>query len=646
MPKYSIGTLVNLMVTAALAFGAPPKIGDRAPELAIETLLKGPTDNDLSWEALKGQATVLEFWATWCGPCVAAIPHFNELAEEFSDQPVRFLSITDEEESIIEPFLDSQPISGWVGIDLDRSVFRDYGVVGIPATVMVDKEGVIQAVTHPQHVTKTALLDLVAGRRPDVPEKSTGTLFAVGDDGPEPVFQVLIRPSMSDHSGMSSRPGEKKIISFLPEHIIPAAFNARPGRFLIEAELPDQKYDVVINTAGRQVKWSHIFGPGVKVDSRAFEEVWNGDETETVHGRVQEASGAGCAPGRPHDSGGCGQAPSASEPGEHLEASGRGGTEGGVFERALQAREEPRSDDSGSARKDWRVDGGAGFFSTGVAALSRSERLRMLERDGELSERRQCRLLRISRSSLYYTPKGESPENLALMRRMDELSLQYPFYGSRQMRRSLRREGVRVGRHRIRRLMRLMSLEAIYPKPRTSVARSEHRVYPYLLRGLRIDEPNQVWCSDITYIPVYQGYLYLAAVMDWASRCVLSWRLSNTMDSELCVEALAEALLQGAPAIFNTDQGAQFTSRAFTERVQASGAQCSMDGRGRCLDNVFIERLWRSLKYEAVYLHELADGFEAARVIGEWMEFYNGERPHSALGGRTPREAHQGREAA
>ena len=161
----------------------------------------------------------------------------------------------------------------------------------------------------------------------------------------------------------------------------------------------------------------------------------------------------------------------------------------------------------GSALEDWRVDGGAGFFSAGVAALSRSERLRMLERDGELSERRQCRLLGISRSSLYYTPKGESPENLALMRRMDELSLQYPFYGSRQMRRSLRREGVRVGRHRIRRLMRLMGLEAIYPKPRTSVARSEHRVYPYLLRGLRIDEPHQVWCADITYIPVYQGYL-------------------------------------------------------------------------------------------------------------------------------------------
>ena len=161
----------------------------------------------------------------------------------------------------------------------------------------------------------------------------------------------------------------------------------------------------------------------------------------------------------------------------------------------------------------------------------------MLERDGELSERRQCRLLGISRSSLYYTPKGESSENLALMRRLDELSLQYPFYGSRQMRRHLRREGAQVGRHRIRRLMRLLGLKAIYPKPRTSRARSEHRVYPYLLRGLKIDEPHQVWCADITYIPVYKRYLYLVSVMDWASRYVLSWQLSNTLDSEFCVDA-------------------------------------------------------------------------------------------------------------
>ena len=215
MPRFSIGTFAHLIMTAALALGAPPKIGDRAPDLAIETMLQGPADNDLSWQALKGQAMVLEFWATWCGPCVAAIPHFNELAEEFSDQPVRFLSVTDEKESIIEPFLKSQPISGWVGLDLDRSVFRDYAVLGIPATVLVDKEKVIQAVTHPRHVTKMVLRDLVDGRRPDVPEKSTHPLIAVGDDGPEPVFQVLIRPSTSDHSGMSSSHtyGKIKIIS-------------------------------------------------------------------------------------------------------------------------------------------------------------------------------------------------------------------------------------------------------------------------------------------------------------------------------------------------------------------------------------------------------------------------------------------------
>ncbi|MCY3774698.1 MAG: TIGR03435 family protein [Candidatus Aminicenantes bacterium] len=252
MPRISIGTLANIMMTAALTLGATPRIGDRAPDLAIETMLQGPADDDLSWQALKGQAMVLEFWATWCGPCVGAIPHFNELAEEFSGQPVRFLSITDEEVSTIEPFLKSQPISGWIGLDLDRSVFRDYSVTGIPATVLVDKEGVIQAVTHPRHVTKTVLGDLVAGRRPDVPEKSTGTFLAVGDDGPEPVFQVLIRPSTSDRSGMSRSRNEIKIISFLPEHILPVAFDSLPGQFLIEAELPNQKYDVVVNTAGRQ----------------------------------------------------------------------------------------------------------------------------------------------------------------------------------------------------------------------------------------------------------------------------------------------------------------------------------------------------------------------------------------------------------
>ena len=264
----------------------------------------------------------------------------------------------------------------------------------------------------------------------------------------------------------------------------------------------------------------------------------------------------------------------------------------------------------------------------------------MIERDGALSVSRQCALLGISRSSVYYTPRGDDAAALALMRRMDELSLQYPFYGSRQMGRHLRREGVAVGRRRVRRLMRLMGLEAIYRKPRTSDAQPDHHVYPYLLRGLTIDSPDQVWCSDITYIPMAAGFLYLVAVMDWASRHVLSWRLSNTMDSVFCVEALEAALQTGTPDIFNTDQGSQFTSAAFTDRVRAAAAQCSMDGRGRCLDNVFIERLWRSLKYEAVYLHELADGFAAERVIAAWMTFYNHVRPHSALGGRTPAEAY------
>ena len=264
----------------------------------------------------------------------------------------------------------------------------------------------------------------------------------------------------------------------------------------------------------------------------------------------------------------------------------------------------------------------------------------MIEREpAGLSLTRQCRLLELSRSSVYYRPVGESAQTLALMRRIDELYLQYPFYGSRQMVRHLAREGVRVGRHRVRRLMRLLGLEAIYRKPRTSVANPEHRVYPYLLRGLTIERPNH---ADITYIQVQGGFLYLVAIMDWASRRVLAWRLSNTMDTEFCLAALAEALEgYGIPEIFNTDQGSQFTSIAFTGLLERTGIRCSMDGRGRCLDNVFIERLWRSLKYEAVYLHDLEDGFKAQRVIGEWMEFYNEQRPHSALAGRTPEEAYR-----
>ena len=274
--------------------------------------------------------------------------------------------------------------------------------------------------------------------------------------------------------------------------------------------------------------------------------------------------------------------------------------------------------------------------------MSRGERKTMIARGHpDLSLSRQCRLLSISRSAFYYTPKGESAENLNLMRRIDELFLKYPFYGSRQMVRQLRRDGVCIGRHRVRRLMRLMGLQAIYQAPRTSDPHPAHRIYPYLLKRLAINRPNQVWCADITYIPVQRGFLYLVAIMDWATRHVLAWRLSNTMDASFCVEALNEALARhGRPEIFNTDQGSQFTSFDFTGVLKEAGITISMDGRGRCMDNIFIERLWRSLKYEAVYLHELTDGFKAERIIGEWIDFYNTERPHSSLGGRTPAEAY------
>jgi putative transposase len=274
--------------------------------------------------------------------------------------------------------------------------------------------------------------------------------------------------------------------------------------------------------------------------------------------------------------------------------------------------------------------------------MSRGERKAMIVpgRPG-LSLSRQCQLLSISRSSFYYAPRGESPENLALMRRIDELFLKYPFYGSRQMACQLRREGVWIGRHRIRRLMRLMGLEAIYQAPRTSNPHPAHKIYPYLLGNLAIVHPDHVWCADITYIPVRRGFLYLVAIMDWATRHVLAWRLSNTMDTGFCIAALREAMARhGKPEIFNTDQGSQFTSLDFTGVLKDAGVAISMDGRGRCMDNIFIERLWRSLKYEAVYLHEMTDGFAAERVIGTWIDFYNTERPHSALDGATPTDAY------
>ncbi len=259
-----------------------------------------------------------------------------------------------------------------------------------------------------------------------------------------------------------------------------------------------------------------------------------------------------------------------------------------------------------------------------------------------LSIVRQCALLKIARSGLYYERTGESAINLALMQEIDRTFTEWPFLGVRQMCRYLASLGYSVGRKRVRRLMRMMGLMAVYQKPKTSVPNPEHKRYPYLLRDLAIDRPNQVWCADITYIPMRKGFLYLVAIMDWHSRKVLSWRLSNTMEVDFCVSALEEALAKyGKPDIFNTDQGSQFTSFAFTNVLRENGIRISMDGRGRWLDNVFIERLWRSLKYENVYLNAYETGSEARAGIGKWIAFYNQTRPHSSLDGTTPEHCYR-----
>ena len=245
------------------------------------------------------------------------------------------------------------------------------------------------------------------------------------------------------------------------------------------------------------------------------------------------------------------------------------------------------------------------------------------------------------RSSFYHRPVGETAETLALMRLIDAQFLETPWYGSRQMARHLRRDGYEVGRKRVRRLMGRMGLAPIYQRPRTTVPHPEHRIYRYLLRDLVVDRPNQVWCADLTYIPMRRGFLYLVAVMDWATRKVLAWRVSNTMDTAFCVEALQEALARfGRPEIFNTDQGSQFTSADFTDVLRGAQVRISMDGRGRWMDNVFIERLWRSLKYECVYLHAFETGSELRAGLTRWISYYNAQRPHSTLGGRTPDEAY------
>jgi putative transposase len=258
----------------------------------------------------------------------------------------------------------------------------------------------------------------------------------------------------------------------------------------------------------------------------------------------------------------------------------------------------------------------------------------------ELSVRRQCELLGLSRSSLYYEPAQETAANLRLMRLIDEEYTAHPCYGSRKMTQWLQARGEVVNRKRVQRLMRTMGLEAIFPKPKLSVAGRGHRIFPYLLRDVRIERADQVWSTDITYIPLARGFMYLAAVIDWYSRYVVSWRLSNTLEGTFCLDMLDEALSLGRPEVFNTDQGSQFTAEAFTGKLVLAGVAVSMDGRGRCLDNVFVERLWRSVKYEDVYLKCYETVPELDHGLGQYFAFYNEERLHQALGYRTPAEVY------
>lgn len=261
----------------------------------------------------------------------------------------------------------------------------------------------------------------------------------------------------------------------------------------------------------------------------------------------------------------------------------------------------------------------------------------MIDRTHKLPVTRQCQLLELPRSTAYYQAQQVSPDNLALMRRIDELHLEYPFAGSRMQRDLLAQEGLRVGRRRVRTLMRKMGIEALYRKPNTSRRDGKAGIAPYLLRELTISRPNHVWAADITYIPMKRGFVYLFAVLDWATRRVLSWRLSNTLSTEFCIEAVQDAIQRyGTPEIFNTDQGCQFTSTAFSELLKENGIRQSMDGKGCWRDNVFVERLWRSIKYEEVYLYAYDSVSQARAGLAKYLMFYNTQRPHSSLDGKTP----------
>src|SRR5437016_3536701 len=303
--------------------------------------------------------------------------------------------------------------------------------------------------------------------------------------------------------------------------------------------------------------------------------------------------------------------------------------------------------DRRSAPQDRAAAGRVRFSCRAARHLPSAEGRAMIAPEAGLSISRQCALLGVARSSFYYRPRPESAEELEHLKRLGGICTDHPVYGSRRLQVALWREGISVGRRRVRRLMQKLGLWAVRPKRNTSRRRPGHKVYPYLLRGKTIDQPNQVWAADITYIAMRQGFLYLVAIIDWGTRRVLSWRLSNTLTADFCVEALSEALARfGKPGIFNTDQGAQFTSEEFTNVLRDHGIAISMDGRGRCHDNIFVERLWWTVKHEWVYLRPAANGIEQKRSLAEFFDWYNLRRPHQALGWRTPDEAYLGQSTA
>nr|WP_153039823.1 IS3 family transposase [Pseudovibrio sp. Ad37] len=312
-----------------------------------------------------------------------------------------------------------------------------------------------------------------------------------------------------------------------------------------------------------------------------------------------------------------------------------------VFGADKQAKQEPEVDIKRLHAKIGELALENGFFVRSAHQSGTTERQKMIDRNHDLSISRQAKVLSLSRSSVYYRPRPVSAETLKLMRRLDELHLEHPFAGSRMLQQLLKAEGFDIGRRRVRSLMKRVGIEAIYRRPNTSKPAVGHKIYPYLLRDVEVLRPNQVWAIDISYIPMAKGFIYLVAIIDWYSRRVLSWRLSITMEADFCIEALEEALAKhGKPEIFNSDQGSQFTSIDFTDVLKREDIKISMDGKGAWRDNIFIERFWRTIKYEEVYLKAYANVPEARQSIGQYITFYNLKRPHSSLDWNTPDQAY------